>query len=187
MPRACRLFCAVKLLFIYGRPAVGKLTVARAVAARTGGRLFHNHLTVNLVLSVFDFGTPGFIELRERIWMDVFRRALAEKVPLLIFTFNPEDSVPQRFIDGLFSEIADEGGKIIPVELTASEPEIEARLGNESRRLDRKTLDTATYRELRAKGAFDSPVIPEPRLRLDTGRLSAAEAAEQIAEILKCD
>jgi len=42
----------MKLLFIYGRPAVGKLTVARAVAERTGGRLFHNHLAVNLALSL---------------------------------------------------------------------------------------------------------------------------------------
>jgi predicted kinase len=44
-----------KLLLLYGRPAVGKLTVAREVAALTGGRLFHNHLTVNLALSVFEF------------------------------------------------------------------------------------------------------------------------------------
>jgi hypothetical protein len=174
----------VKLLFIYGRPAVGKLTVARAVAARTGGRLFHNHLTVNLVLSVFDFGTPAFVELREQMWMAMFRRAAAERVPLLIFTFNPENSVPQRFVDELFAEVAARGGEVIPVELVASEAEIESRLGNESRRLERKQLDAAGYRELRAKGVFDSPIIPSPRLRLDTVRLSAAEAAERIAALL---
>jgi hypothetical protein len=174
----------MKLLFIFGRPAVGKLTVARAVAARTGGRVFHNHLTVNMVLSVFDFGTPGFIELRERVWMDVFRRAMAEKLPLLIFTFNPEDTVPQRFIDQLFSEVVEGGGEVIPVELTANEAEIEARLGNESRRVERKVLDIATYRALSAKGTFDSPVIPPPRLRLDTAALSPAEAADQIVAIL---
>lgn len=174
----------MKLLLLYGRPAVGKLTVARAVAARTAGRLFHNHLAVNLVLSVFDFGTPAFVELRERIWMDVFRKALAEKVPLLIFTFNPENTVPQRFIDKLFSEIGSGGGEVIPVELTASEAEIESRLGNESRRLERKVLDARMYRELSAAGAFDSPVIPAPRLTVDTGKVAAAEAAERIVALL---
>jgi hypothetical protein len=174
----------MKLLFIYGLPAVGKLTVARAVAERTGGRLFHNHLTVNLVLSVFDFGSPAFIELRERIWMDVFRRAIAEEVPLLIFTFNPENSVPQRFIDELFREVSESGGEMIPVELTAAETEIEVRLGSGSRRLERKTLDVKSYRALRSKGTFDSPRIPTPRLTLDTGRLSAAEAAERVAAIV---
>src|ERR1700677_2708036 len=119
----------MKLLFLYGRPAVGKLTIARAVASRTAARLFHNHLTVNLALSVYDFGTPGFIELRESIWTTVFDRALADRLPLLIFTFNPENTVPQRFIDGLFARVRAAGGEVIAVELVASETEIEARLG----------------------------------------------------------
>jgi hypothetical protein len=174
----------LKILFLYGRPAVGKLTVARALAARTGGRLFHNHLTVNLVLSVFDFGTPAFIELRAKIWMDVFRRALAEKVPLLIFTFNPESTVSQTFIDELFVEVVAAGGEIIPVELIASEKAIEERLGSESRRMERKTMSAETYRELRAKGVFETPRILSPRLTLDTEALNPAESAERIASLI---
>jgi hypothetical protein len=174
----------MKLLFIYGRPAVGKLTVAREVAERTGGRLFHNHLTVNLALSVYDFGTPGFVELREKIWMAVFRRALADQLPLLIFTFNPECTVPQAFVDGLFAEMKAGGAKVIIVELTASEALIEARLGSESRRRDGKVMDAAMYRRLRLRGVFETPVISSPRLKIDTGKLSPGEAAERIAALV---
>jgi len=174
----------MKLLFLYGRPAVGKLTVARAVAARTGGRLFHNHLAVNLALAVYDFGTQGFVALREKVWNDVFRQALADKLPLLIFTFNPENSVPQRFIDGLFAEVAEGGGEVIPVELVASETAIESRLGSDSRRVEGKTLNAGAYRQLRDKGVFDSPVIAAPRLRLDTEKLSPAESAELISALV---
>jgi hypothetical protein len=174
----------MKLLFLYGRPAVGKLTVARALAQRTGGRLFHNHLTVNLALSVYDFGTPGFVELRERIWMAVFRRALADKLPLLIFTFNPENTVPQGFIDGLFAEMKAGGAEVIPVELTASEAKIEERLGSDSRRREGKVMDAALYKRLRQRGVFETPVIPAPRLSLDTGSLSPAEAAERITALV---
>jgi hypothetical protein len=174
----------LKLLFIYGRPAVGKLTVARAVAARTGGRLFHNHLAVNLALSVFAFGSPGFVEVREKVWMAVFRRALADGVPLLIFTFNPENTVPQRFIDDLFAEVAAAGGEMVPVELTASESVIEARIESASRRVEGKLLDQKTYRELRERGVFDTPVIAAPRLTLDTGRLTPAESADRIASLV---
>jgi hypothetical protein len=70
------------------------------------------------------------------------------------------------------------------VEIVASEFEIERRLGSESRRLEGKTLDARTYRELRAKGAFDSPVIEVPRLRLDTSALNVEAAAAQIAALL---
>jgi len=174
----------VKLILLFGRPAVGKLTVARALAARTGARLFHNHLTVNLALSLYDFGTPGFVALREQIWTAVFRRAMADRLALLIFTFNPEDTVPQRFIDGLFAEIAAGGGEVIPVELVASEAAIERRLGAPSRRRDGKTLDARTYRELRDRGAFGSPSVGPARLRLDTEAMGPEEAAERIAALL---
>jgi hypothetical protein len=174
----------MKLLFLHGPPASGKLTVAATLAARTGWRLFHNHLTVNLALAVYDFGTPGFVALREQIWLAVFRRALADGLPGLIFTFNPENSVPQKFIDDLFAEITAGGGEVIPIELTASEDEIERRIGAESRVQHGKLTDLAHYRQLRAAGVFQTPVIPGSRLRIDTGRVPPSEAADVIVAFL---
>jgi MoxR-like ATPase len=174
----------MKLLLIHGRPAVGKLTVARLVARETGGRLFHNHLTVNLALSVFPFGSPAFVALREEIWTRVLGLAASEGVPLLIFTFNPENTVTQAFIDRIFAESTALGTEVIPVELTAPEEEIERRLASESRLADGKTLDAAGYRRLRESGAFLSPRIRGSRLVLDMGRLSPAEAAARIGSLL---
>ena len=172
----------MKLIFLHGRPAVGKVTVARELARLTGWRLFHNHLTVNLALC--DFGTPGFVALREQVWFAGFRRALADRLPVLIFTFNPENTVPQRFIDKLCAEITAAGGEVIPVELTAPETEIERRIGSDSRHADGKLTDVALYRRLRDQGVFDKPAIPAPRLRLDTATLTPQAAAELIAREL---
>ena len=36
----------MKLLFIHGSPAVGKLTVANEIAKLTGFKVFHNHLSL---------------------------------------------------------------------------------------------------------------------------------------------
>lgn len=174
----------MKLVFLYGPPAVGKLTVARELAARTGWRLFHNHLTVDLVLSVYDFGTPGFVALREQIWLAVIRRALADGLPGLIFTFSPENSVPQRFIDQLFAEIIAAGSEVIPVQLTASEAELERRIDSASRRTMKKLVDLTLYRELRDRGAFSTPVMPPPALTLDTASFAPAEIAARIASFL---
>jgi hypothetical protein len=175
----------MKLLFLYGPPAVGKLTIARELAVLTGWRLFHNHLTVDLVLSIYDFGTPGFVALREEIWFAVIRRALADRLPGLIFTFNPENSVPQRFIDELFAEVRVHGGSVIPIELTANEAEIERRLGDSSRRAMKKLIDLSLYRRLRAAGAFATPTMPAPRLTIDTSSISPSDAAAKIAEIAR--
>jgi cytidylate kinase len=53
------------LVSIHGPVAAGKLTVARELSHLTGFRLFHNHLTVDAVAAVFDFGSEPFILLRE--------------------------------------------------------------------------------------------------------------------------
>src|SRR5215216_2941333 len=112
----------MNLVFLHGAPAVGKLTVARELADITGYRLFHNHLTVDLVASVFDFGSEPFILLRERIWLSVFREA-AERNVSLIFTFNPESTVRERFIKDTIEAVESASGRVIFVELTCSSAE----------------------------------------------------------------
>lgn len=96
----------MKLVFIYGPPASGKLTVARELAALTGYKLFHNHLAVDALGAVFEFGSEPFVELRERIWVDVMTAASAAGIDGLIFTFAPERSVRDGFIDALGGAVA---------------------------------------------------------------------------------
>jgi shikimate kinase len=49
-----------RLVFLYGPPAVGKLTVARAMAVRERFRILHNHLTIDPVTEILQFGTDAF-------------------------------------------------------------------------------------------------------------------------------
>ena len=184
----------MNLVFLYGPPATGKYTVGRELAARTGYRFFHNHLVVDTALSVYDFGTPGFVELRDTIWRAVFTRVARKPDPDrdhdkdqpagLLFTFNPETSVRQEFIDWLFGDYAASGVRILSVELVASESEIERRLGADSRRQFGKLTDLELYRRLRAAGVFSAPRIPRTDLRIDTQAYSPADAAQQIAQAL---
>jgi hypothetical protein len=48
------------LLFVVGPLAVGKMSVGQAITERTGLRLFHNHISIELALRYFDYGTPAF-------------------------------------------------------------------------------------------------------------------------------
>src|SRR5262249_50851265 len=105
----------MKLIFLYGLPGTGKLTIARELSALTGVRLFHNHLTVDLLLSVFSFGSEAFVDLRESIWLSVFEEAAAS-LPVMIFTFNPENSVRQSFIEKAIRTVESRGGEILFVE-----------------------------------------------------------------------
>ena len=68
------------LVVLAGLPGVGKLTVGRVLADVTGYRLFHNHLTVDLALSLFEFGSQPFVELREEIWLAAIERAFGAEL-----------------------------------------------------------------------------------------------------------
>ena len=91
----------MKLVFLYGPAASGKLTIAREIAKLTGFAVFHNHLIVDAVLAVFPFGSEPFVRLREQFWMATFAEAAAQGRSL-VFTFAPEASVsadfPQRVV-----------------------------------------------------------------------------------------
>jgi len=71
--------------------------------------------------------------------------------------------------------------KFTSVEITASEAELERRLGSTQRQQFKKLTDVALYRQLRDRGVFTSPLIPRTDLRIDTGTIASAEAAAQIA------
>jgi len=77
----------MKLIFIYGPPATGKLTVARELSKLTGYKIFHNHLTADLVSSFFPFGTKAYSDLVARIRLDLIETAAKNKVRGVIFTF----------------------------------------------------------------------------------------------------
>lgn len=177
--QTCLVFC-VQLLFLHGPAAAGKYTVAKEIAVLAGFEFYHNHLVVDEVLKRHAFGTPGFVSERDKIWRDYFGQHPGPARPNVIFTFNPENTVPQGFIDWLFAGMARRDVKLHSIEITASEDVIESRIASNQRQQFRKLTDVALYRQLRDRGVFATPIIPRTELRIDTGTIEPAEAAARI-------
>ena len=174
----------MKLIFLYGLPGVGKLTVARELKKLTGFRVFHNHLTVDLVESVFEFGSVPFVELREEVWLAVFSKALVANLKGLIFTFAFDRTVTRSFIQNTQDLLKSGNGEVLFVELKCATEVLESRIEQPSRQRFGKLSSISGFRELVASGAFVDPGIPEQRLVIDTTNLSAADAARSIVSKL---
>lgn len=172
----------MRLVFIHGPASSGKLTVARELAGLTGLPLFHNHLVVDALLAVFPFGSPGFVALREAMWLDVFRAAAAEDRSL-IFTFHPEASVAPDFPDRVAAVVEEAGGRVDFVALTCAPELVAARIEAASRQATGKLSSVALFRELEAQGAFAYPPLPAA-VTIDTGAMDPGEAAVRISESL---
>jgi hypothetical protein len=171
----------VRLIFLYGLPGVGKLTVARELATLSSFKIFHNHQTVDLVESIFEFGSEPFVRLREQIWLAVLTEATAAMVPGLIFTFAFDRTVRDGFIEQVRKVVEIDKGTVDFVELTCTREELENRIAQPSRKAFGKLSDVAHFRELADAGAFVNAGIPEDRLVVDTTLISAAETAALIA------
>ena len=74
----------MKLLFLFGNAAVGKMTVGQELAQRTGLRLFHNHIMIEPVLEVFGFFQAAAIR---RLRDVIFEEFAASDAKGMIFTF----------------------------------------------------------------------------------------------------
>ena len=173
----------MKLVFLYGLPGVGKLTVAEELANLTHFKVFHNHLAVDLVASVFDFGTPPFVHLREMIWLEMFATTAREGLPGLIFTFAPEQTVRDGFVQQVCEIVESGGGLVVFVKLTCDEAELERRLLEPSRAKFGKLGSVEMFRELKNAGAF-AYEIGKDGLTADTTTQSPSSVAQQIAEWL---
>lgn len=171
------------VVFLHGPPAAGKHTVGSLLAQRLDVPLFHNHLAVDLAKSLFDFGTPGFIALREQIWLASFRAAAAANKSF-VFTFNPEASVDPALIGRLQDIVESAGGKVHYIELRCAQEVVESRLNAQSRAAFGKLRDVEVYRSIAAAGGFDFPPLPRPLLMVDSAALSAEAAATAIQQSL---
>jgi hypothetical protein len=166
----------MKLVFIYGAPAAGKLTVARQISGLTGFPVFHNHLIVDAVGSVFPFGTPTFIMLRERFWLTVMCEAAREDRSLL-FTFAPELTVSRDFPTRAQQAVNEAGGTTAFIRLTVSPTEQERRMGEASRGEFDKMRSVEQLRQLREQFETCEAKMPAAVLTIDTTQVSPPDAA----------
>jgi hypothetical protein len=178
------------LLFVVGPPAAGKMSVGQAIAVRTGLRLFHNHISIEVALRYFVYGTPAFSRISGGIRRLVLEEVAASDLPGLVFTFVWAFNVPEdeAFLDEYATPFRERGGRVLFVELEATQAErlkrneCGSRLAEKPSKRDleasrRRLLANDARYQLNSGGKFDQR--PD-YLRIDNTLLSPGEVAERV-------
>jgi shikimate kinase len=76
----------MKFVLIFGPHAVGKMKVGQELAKITDLKLFHNHMTIELVTPIFDFGTKEGQRLVNLFRQESFEAVAKSDLDGLIFT-----------------------------------------------------------------------------------------------------
>ena len=177
----------MKLVWIIGDGAVGKMTVGQELMKITDLRLFHNHMAIEPVMEIFG-SYQGHVTLRLR--EVIFEEFAASDQYGMIFTYlwafdAPSDWAYVRHVSELFEA---RGAEIYCVELVAPQ-EVrlernisENRLAHKASKRDiassnqRLLNDDANHRCV----SYEGEIPFEHYLRIENADIPAAQAAQMI-------
>ncbi len=172
----------MKLVVIYGPPAVGKMTTAERLGVITKYLVFHSHLAIDLVSSI----TP---EDSGKVYSDFLFRIIYETIefackngqPGLIMTIAYTGSEKQKkLLKRLKALVERDGGNICPVKLFASMDELKKRVVNSSRDYYGKLMSAEELEVWMSETDYLSKMDISESLEIDNTGISPEAVAESI-------
>ncbi len=179
----------MKLLFLIGDAAVGKMTVGQELMKITDLRLFHNHMTIEPVLEIFGYFSRKVVS---RIREVIFEEFAASDCYGLIFTYmwafdQKEDWDYVEHVKAIFQRHQADiyyVELVAPQEIRLQRNATENRLKHKASKRDveqsnqRLINDDKRYRCV----SFEGEIPFENYIRIDNSGLTAEEAARKIKE-----
>jgi chloramphenicol 3-O-phosphotransferase len=174
-----------RLLFLYGPPAVGKLTVARAIADRLPFKILHNHVTIDAVTEVLPFGGETFWRVVGRFRRDIVAAAAEEQIDLIYtYVFAAGD---EQHVADIVRPYEDAGGRAWFVQLLAPREVLLQRVRSESRKQHGKLVDPETLDRLLDEHEDFTAIAARDSLTIDLAVTSARDAANRIIDHITTD
>ena len=182
----------MKLVLLFGPQAVGKMTVGHALEKTTELKLFHNHMTIDLVSPFFDYGTKEGKRLVNLFRSEIFKSFANSDQYGMVFTyvwaFNCQSD--WDFVESVCQVFEEAGAEIYFVEL---ESDLQTRLKRNTtphrlqykptkRNLEWSENDLKTSMDKYRLSSLDGEIKRKNYLRINNTYLSPDEVAAQIKE-----
>ncbi len=182
----------MKFVLVFGPQAVGKMSVGQELAKTTNLKLFHNHMTIDLVSHFFDYGTKEGKRLVHLFRQEIFEEIAKSQLYGMIFTYvwalnQKEDWDYVNQVTQLFES---RGGTVYYAELEA---DLEERLerNKSSNRLEHKPSkrdiewsenDLKESMDKYRLNSFEGEINYPNYIKINNTNLSAEEVAMIIKE-----
>lgn len=179
----------MKLIFIMGNAAVGKMTVGQELAKITGLKLFHNHMAIEPVLEIFgSFNITAIEKIRQVVFEEFAKTDNYGMIFTLMFAFD--DRADWDYLESIKNIFKPYGTEFYYVELAASREvrlqrnKTENRLKNKASKRNiveseqRLINDDKRYRF----ESYDGEIPFDNYIKIDNTNLSPEDVAKMIKD-----
>ncbi|MEA3318623.1 MAG: AAA family ATPase [Bacillota bacterium] len=182
----------MKFVHIFGPQAVGKMTVGQELAKITDLKLFHNHMTIDLVGNFFDYSTKEAKRLvnlfRQEIFEEVSKSDLYGMIFTYVWMFDKESD--WEYVKNLTQLFESKGATVYYIELEASLDErlernkTPNRLEHKPKKRDLVWSENDLMETLQKHrlNSLDGELTFENYIKINNTDMSAAEVANMIKE-----
>ncbi|MDF2589292.1 MAG: shikimate kinase [Anaerocolumna sp.] len=182
----------MKFILIFGPQAVGKMTVGQELEKITDLKLFHNHMTIELVAPFFSYGTDAGKRLVHLFRHEIFEEVSKSDLYGLMFTFVWAFDAREDwdYVENICNIFESKGGSIYFVELEANLDKRLERNKSPHRLMHKPTKRNLEFseRDLRKTmekyrlNSYDGEIQRENYIRIDNTNLSPEEVSRMIKE-----
>ena len=180
----------MKLVIIFGPQAVGKMTIGHQLESITDLKLFHNHMTIELVTPFFDYSTNEGKRLVRFFRQEIMTAVASSDLPGLIFTYIWEFNSKSdwEYIENLSALYRQNDAEVCFVELEADLEERVRRNKTEHRLEHKPTKRNIEWSESQLLSTHktsrmnsDVGEVTDPNyIRINNTNLEPIEVAEMI-------
>lgn len=173
------------LIWLYGPPGVGKLTVAKALSKLTGFGVFHSQLTIAPVRPILDWDDPLFFKIVNKMRLDLIEVAAKSACVGLIYTMVYADKKDDSFIRKIIKTIKKHKGRVCFVKLHCHHQVHQKRVVHPSRKSMEKIHTVKKLDFLCKKYDLHATIPFGSSLDIDNTHVSATSCAARIARRFK--
>ena len=179
----------MKLVLIVGDGAVGKMTVGQELMKITNLRLFHNHMTIEPVLEIFnDFNVDVILKLRYLIFEEFAKTENYGMIYTCMWAYDSQED--WEIMNKILKIFKDVGSELYCVELTApldvriKRNVTENRLKNKASKRDIEASNERIIQHTKNHRfvSKDGEVPIKNFIRIDNSNIEADDVAKMIKE-----
>lgn len=179
----------MKLLFLIGNAAVGKMTVGQELMKLTGLRLFHNHMTIEPVIEIFgQYNGEAINRLRQVVFEEFAKSDCCGMIFTYMWAFDQQ--ADWDYVEHVKSIFAPYGTEFYYVELVTSQEKRLERNVTENRlqnKASKRDLELSKQRLLEADEKYrlesrDGEIPFENYMKIDNTDLAPETVAQMIKE-----